>query len=101
MIPTTEAEAAGGRQVVNADTNADDEDTIARTRESRNPLHRLRDALRRRLGQESIRSEAEIHYNEVHGTSADNEKSEQKRRRLGKEPMLEQDLPADSGAQTQ
>ncbi len=58
QFPMTEAEEAGRRQEVNVDANAGDEDNNARIQESGNQLHRLRDALRRRLGQDAIRTDA-------------------------------------------
>ncbi len=101
QFPTTEAEATRRRQEVNADANADDEDSNARIQDSRNPLQRQRDDLRRRLGHEAIRTDAEIPYSGEQGACASNKTPEQRRRRLGKEPVMEQELPASNATRTQ
>ena len=76
---------------VNAGTNANDGETSsmgeATQRDSRTPLQKLRNALRRRFGQETIRAEAEITGRMEHTVGTGTETPKQRRLRLGKGPM--------------
>ncbi len=82
--------------MVNACTNANDEETSARgdamQGNSRNPLQKLWDALRRRFGQEAIRAEAEITRKMEQAAITSTETPEQRQLRLGKGDMEPQEL---------
>jgi len=90
--------------VVNAGTNADDGEASvgseATQQDSRTQLHKLRDAIRRRFGQQTIRSKAEITVNMEHTAGTSIETSEQRRLRLGKAPMEPQELRSEENLQT-
>ena len=97
--------STGQPQMVNAGTNAmeggSDSGSGATQQESRTPLQRLRDAIRRRFGQEAVRSKDEITRHMEYTAGTGTETPEQRRLRLGKAPMEPQDLNSQENLQTQ
>jgi hypothetical protein len=89
--------------VVNAGTNANDDKTSATgeatQQDSRTPLQKLRDALRRRFVQQTNRAEAEITRSIEHTAGTSTETPEQRRLRLGKGPMELQELRGEENLQ--
>ena len=91
--------------MVNACTNANKGETSATgeatQRDSRTPLQKQRDALRRRFGQEAIRIEAEVNRRMERTVGTSTETTEQRRLRIGKGPMEPQELRGEENLQTQ
>jgi hypothetical protein len=82
--------------VVNADTteNHGEANVVgeAPQQDNRTQLQKLRDALRRRFGQQAIRSKEMITGNMDHTIGSSSKTLEQRRLRLGKAPMEPQEL---------
>jgi hypothetical protein len=98
-------QSTGQPQEVNACTNTNDGEANngreTPQQDSRTQLQELRDALRRRFGQQAIRSEAVITGNMEHTDGTSFETLEQRRLRLGKAPMEPQELRNGEILQTQ